>query len=514
MTTINVATTVNPYFDHVAEIEAQQSHVMISHQCQSLPEILAIARTGLVDIVLLTSDVEQIGPGFLDRLNDSSTRNIKCAVLTDIAAERKRLNDAGIAAASPEIRGTELVQWLTDILNEDRLGAFVSKPREKSDETVFTADDLSFLQQLESGEESVRQEPYVLEESQQLIDHSTEVSNSRVTAVWGPIGSPGRSTVAMNLAAESAQQGYRTLLIDADTFGACQALMWGLMDDSAAIAQLSRKAESKTLDVQTCQDLTARVQVGRSTLDLLTGLTRADRWPEIRKGAFERILNTTRQGWDHIVIDCGFGLEEDEELSFDIPAPQRHATTLAAIAHADTILAIGVGDPIGIPRLVKGLDDLKSKPTEARIVPVINKISRLSAGNSPKQQVKQVWVEFGSTEELRHFLAFDPDACSQALLTARPLSEQAPKSQLRVDVQQLLLECSLPALNEAESQQANSAKSPAKTRREYRFPKLRGRKLSGLQVMEKPAEDIQELTPESPPMTRREARARARYGAR
>ena len=38
-------------------------------------------------------------------------------------------------------------------------------------------------------------------------------------AVWGPSGSPGRSTVATNLAAEAALAGHGTVLVDADTYG-------------------------------------------------------------------------------------------------------------------------------------------------------------------------------------------------------------------------------------------------------------------------------------------------------
>jgi len=36
------------------------------------------------------------------------------------------------------------------------------------------------------------------------------------------------------------------------------------------------------------------------------------------------------------VVDCGFSLEQDEELSFDTAAPRRNGATLATLLAADT----------------------------------------------------------------------------------------------------------------------------------------------------------------------------------
>src|SRR5699024_10200286 len=44
-----------------------------------------------------------------------------------------------------------------------------------------------------------------------------------ITTVWGAAGSPGRTTVAVNIAAELAISGARTLLIDADTYASSVA---------------------------------------------------------------------------------------------------------------------------------------------------------------------------------------------------------------------------------------------------------------------------------------------------
>jgi len=61
MTQLNVATTINPRFDHVTPIEATQSSVTITHRCHVFAELMAVARSGLVDIVLIADDFELVG---------------------------------------------------------------------------------------------------------------------------------------------------------------------------------------------------------------------------------------------------------------------------------------------------------------------------------------------------------------------------------------------------------------------------------------------------------------------
>ena len=54
--------------------------------------------------------------------------------------------------------------------------------------------------------------------------------------VWGPTGAPGRTTLAIGLAAELAGSGLPTVLVDADTYGASVAQCLGLLDESSGLA--------------------------------------------------------------------------------------------------------------------------------------------------------------------------------------------------------------------------------------------------------------------------------------
>ncbi|HET6826792.1 MAG TPA: regulator, partial [Amnibacterium sp.] len=75
----------------------------------------------------------------------------------------------------------------------------------------------------------------------------TPGGRGRITAVWGPIGAPGRTTTAIALAAELAATGLRVALVDADTVGAAVAPALGLFDEAPGLAAACRLAAAGAL---------------------------------------------------------------------------------------------------------------------------------------------------------------------------------------------------------------------------------------------------------------------------
>ncbi len=68
-------------------------------------------------------------------------------------------------------------------------------------------------------------------------------------AVWGPVGAPGRTMLATNLAVETAAAGIPTLLVDADVYGGVLASAFGLLDESPGLAGACRQAANGRLDL-------------------------------------------------------------------------------------------------------------------------------------------------------------------------------------------------------------------------------------------------------------------------
>ncbi len=256
-----------------------------------------------------------------------------------------------------------------------------------------------------------------------------------VTVVWGPTGAPGRTTVAVTLAAQLAAGGVRTLLVDLDTWGACVAQVLGMVDEAPGVAAAARASEQGSLDVPALARLAPEV-VPR--LRVLTGLPRADRWPELRAGAVEEVLRLARSVADHVVVDTGFAVEEDEELSYDTVAPRRNAATLAALAAADRLLVVGAADPVGLQRLVRAVQDVAVLPSPPPLV-VVNRTRASAAGPHPERSIGEVLQRFAGLEAVR-FLPWAPQECDEALLTGRALTETHPRAPLTIAVGELAAE--------------------------------------------------------------------------
>jgi len=235
----------------------------------------------------------------------------------------------------------------------------------------------------------------------------------------------------MNMAAELAATGKSVLVVDADTYGSSMAAALGLLDEAASLAHACRVADQGLLSAAELGRIATEVVFTGGTFGLLTGLTRADRWPEVRSAALERVLAAGRKLADVVVVDCGFCLENDEELSYDTVAPRRNAAALCAVNAADTIYAVGAADAIGMPRLVRAINEMAVANLGAEVSVVLNKVRKSATGQSPAKALEQAWQRFGPEQPITHFLPWDGDVTDRALLQGRLLMEVAPESALR-----------------------------------------------------------------------------------
>jgi MinD-like ATPase involved in chromosome partitioning or flagellar assembly len=238
----------------------------------------------------------------------------------------------------------------------------------------------------------------------------------RLVAVWGPAGAPGRTTVAVGLAAALAQDGHEALLVDADPYGGTVAQHLGVLEEVSGILAAARAANAGLLDADGLAGMARQVGGG---LRLLTGLPRADRWTEVRRAAFERVLEDAPLLADHVVLDTGFSLESDPGDAFG-GAPQRNAMTLDTLQAADDVVVVGAADPVGLARLARGLVALREVLPAVRPHVVVNR-ARASLGWSEREVSGM--VEGFLTPAGVHFLPDDRLAADRALMAGRSLVE-------------------------------------------------------------------------------------------
>jgi MinD-like ATPase involved in chromosome partitioning or flagellar assembly len=256
------------------------------------------------------------------------------------------------------------------------------------------------------------------------------VGANGVVAVWGPAGAPGRTTAAVNVAAELAASGHSVALVDADPYGGAIAPALGLLDEAPGFASACRLAGSGALDRAELERIAQRYSSPRASFDVFTGLVGPSRWPELAHERVAAALQAMRSRFEFVVIDAGFSLERDEELTSDAFAPRRNAATFAALAVADRVVAIGLADAVGLARLLRGHAELADLVEPERIDVVVNRVRTSALGIGAHAQVRQTLRRFAGLDHAT-LLPHDGRATDAAILTARTLRDAAPRSPLR-----------------------------------------------------------------------------------
>ena len=192
------------------------------------------------------------------------------------------------------------------------------------------------------------------------------VPGGRLLAVWGPMGAPGRTTVAIGVAEQCAEQGHRTLLVDADTYAPSVAMALGIVEEGSGLVAACRRAEL-------AGPLPAAVVSARSVAegwDVITGLPDADRWVDLRPAALDLLWEGCRAAYDVTVVDVGFCLEADDGGAWSRP---RNAAAVSAVRSADTVLAVADASAAGALRLAAAWPSLDRLRADAPVTVLRNR---------------------------------------------------------------------------------------------------------------------------------------------
>jgi Mrp family chromosome partitioning ATPase len=293
----------------------------------------------------------------------------------------------------------------------------------------------------ESG--PVAAEPDVLEGAVRDPHIGKASRRGTVLTVWGPHGSPGRTSLAIAIAAELADAGLRVALGDADTHAASIDPALGLLDEAPGFAAACRLAGSGSLTVGEFERVAEWARSGHGGFWVLTGLGRPSRWPEVTAQRVEGVIEAAR-GWvDVLVLDTAASIEQDEELSSDVSAPRRNGATIAALRCADHVLAVAAADPIGLARYLRAHADLIETVAPDQVTTIVNKLRSSAIGLNPQGQVLQTLARFGGITD-PVVVPWDPAAFDAAVLGGKPLRDAGSRSPARLAVRSLVRERLLP----------------------------------------------------------------------
>jgi cellulose biosynthesis protein BcsQ len=385
--------------------------VGVARRCVDAVDLLGAAASGSARVAVVSAGLPRLTRDVVSRLADAQVRVI------------------GVALEGDEISARKL--HALDL-------AVVTIPGDDPDAAVAA---------LARAAENPR--PSAWEYSGEGIDtagHTDQLAPGRLVAVWGPTGAPGRTSVAVALADESARAGVPALLVDADTHGGAVAAHLGLLDDVSGIVIACRQADAGTLDAAS---LAAAARTVDGHLRVLTGITSPQRWAELRPAALGRLWDACRATPGLAVVDAGFGLECDEELLHDTRSPRRHAATLTALAAADTIVAVGSADHVGMHRLIQGLEDLRRVVPDSPVHVIVTRLRRSVLGSDPEGQVREALRRHAGVSDVT-CIPDDRAAYDACMREGRTLAEVAPRSSARGALREFVRR-SMPSPREHES---------------------------------------------------------------
>lgn len=383
----------------------------VVRRCADLAETLAVTAAGIGDVVLIDVTVRGLG------------RDVLSAMIRDAAVVGMRPADASETTS---------------------LGLRHMVPAEAPVDEILAAVQAAVLGEPEDTEAWVQE-----------AQSAEPGAKGRLIAVWGPVGAPGRSMTAVNLAAEAAAAGRETILVDADTYGPAQSQMLGVLDEAPGLVAAARAHDRDTLDEETMESLLPQVQ---PRLRLLSGIGVPGRWAELRRTTLDGVWGALARCGELVIADVAAVLEEDEELSYDTAAPQRNAAAISAIEAADAVIAVVAADPVSITRLLR--DQARLEELGVRELHVV--VNRVGAP-VPGERLREL---IGSRLPLAslNLLPDDPVACRSAAWDGALLSETAPRSALRRGLRDL---AASPAV-QGEDPVAASPTAPAEPARRSR----------------------------------------------
>lgn len=409
----------------VAGLERARGEVHVVRRCVDLAELLSAAQAGLGRAAVVSGDLHRLDREALAQLHRAGVAVVGLADPLDPDGET-RLVDLGAgrvlpADASAVDVAEAVIQAVRDLDAWARGPALRLSSGDGPQLPSAFADPADALATDGSPGPAARQpEP--------SRDRRGRTERGRLVAVWGPTGAPGRTTAALTLAGELAALGAQTLVVDADTYGPSIAQALGLLDESGGIAGALRSANQGCLDVERLARLAPSLS---STLRVLTGLPQPARWPELRPSGLETLWRRTRELVRWTVVDCGFCIEADEEITFDTAVPRRNGATLSALGAADVVLVVGAADPVGLQRLVRALGDLEEVlGRAARPRVIVTRVRAEAVGPDPARRITDALARYAGVADVI-LVPDDRPACDAAMLAGRLLVEAVPGSPVR-----------------------------------------------------------------------------------
>ena len=217
-----------------------------------------------------------------------------------------------------------------------------------------------------------------------------------LVCVWGTNGSPGRSSVAINLSFSLASKNFPTLLVDLDAIVPSLAPALGLISEVPGVSSLVHDALKGRLSQESIEKNVIEVNPG---LHVLTGISNPKRWPELRTEGLIQVLKLCSQMYANIICDLSAVLPESTDSSLnDVDIFRRFDHILKVLEISSRNIFVLSATPLSLIRASEALEALQEINKSEPLI-ILNKVNEINLGQKYESTVEDIlgrWVNSGS----------------------------------------------------------------------------------------------------------------------
>ena len=217
-----------------------------------------------------------------------------------------------------------------------------------------------------------------------------------LVCVWGTNGSPGRSSVAINLSFSLASKNFPTLLVDLDAIVPSLAPALGIVSEVPGVSSLVHDALKGRLSQESIEKNVIEVNPG---LHVLTGISNPKRWPELRTEGLIQVLKLCSQMYANIICDLSAVLPESTDSSLnDVDIFRRFDHIPKVLEISSRNIFVLSATPLSLIRASEALEALHEINKSEPLI-ILNKVNEINLGQKYESTVEAIlgrWVNSGS----------------------------------------------------------------------------------------------------------------------
>ena len=240
-----------------------------------------------------------------------------------------------------------------------------------------------------------------IESREELVTSNSSIPG--LISIWGNSGAPGRTSVAINTAYCLAKTNRPTLLIDLDAVAPSIASSLSIVSEIPGISSVIHDAMYGKLSKLNFDKNIVEVS---SNLHVITGISNAKRWLELRTTGLIEVLKYASQNYAHIVCDLSPVLPDQiDKDKYDQGIFKRFDHIPKILELSSHIVYVMQANPLSLIRCNENLEILREFNSLDPFI-VLNRVNAVYLGRKYENLVNDILLRW---TKIDHIIKIEED---------------------------------------------------------------------------------------------------------